>query len=362
MKKLEHVSVFDASLRTGLAASLLAAGAQGCASPPAAGPRPDPRPAHHLDDGFHNPGYPPHPASIGLGVGLGFLARRVATTVAGPGEDPPGRREPDLAAIARAAETGRPTVTWIGHSTLLVTMEGVTFLTDPTWSSTASPLPVGPRRFVEPGLAVEDLPVIDFVVVSHNHYDHLDLDSLERLAARGARILVPLANAYLLEGRGIAGVIEMDWWDKVPIGAATEHCVPARHWSRRGLFDRDRSLWSGWVVETSGRRFYFAGDTAAFTGFSEIRRRIGPPDLAAVPIGAYEPAAIMQPSHLNPEEAVAALVELEAGRGLAVHFGTFDLSDEPIDEPPRRFQAASGAAGRGAERDWVLEVGETRSW
>jgi N-acyl-phosphatidylethanolamine-hydrolysing phospholipase D len=293
---------------------------------------------------------------------MGFFARRVAGSVVGPEGEPPSVVDNDGSGPRGAARSGRATVTWVGHSTLLVTMDGVTFLTDPTWSSTASPLPVGPRRFVEPGLRIEDLPSIDFVVVSHNHYDHMHLDTLAALAEKGARIIVPLANAQTLESAGVTRVTEMDWWDTINVGSAKVHCVPARHWSRRGLFDRDRALWSGWVVESGGRRFYFAGDTATFDGFSEIRERIGEPDLAAVPIGAYDPAEIMQPSHMNPEEAVEALVDLDAGRGLAVHFGTFDLSDEPIDEPPRRFRAASGEAGRGEERDWIFAVGETRDW
>ncbi|MFT4570874.1 MAG: N-acyl-phosphatidylethanolamine-hydrolyzing phospholipase D [Hyphomicrobiaceae bacterium] len=299
---------------------------------------------------------------MGLGVGLGFMSRRVATTLAGPEGEAPAARTVDLKAIEAAIADKQATVTWVGHSTLLVTLDGMTFLTDPTWSHTASPLPVGPRRFVDPALDIDDLPPVDFVVVSHNHYDHLDLATLELLAARGTRIFMPLANAYLLEGRGLERITEMDWWDSVEVGNLRVHCVPARHWSRRGLMDRDRSLWSGWVIESNDRRFYFAGDTAEFSGFEEIRRRIGAPDLAAIPIGAYDPPEIMQPSHLNPEEAVAALEQLDANQSLAVHFGTFDLSDEPIDEPPRRFRAASDAAGRGEDRDWIFEVGETRAW
>lgn len=320
------------------------------------------RPAHHTEKGFQNPGYSAHPHSVGLGVGLGFLTRRTAAALVGPEGSPPELIANDGAKPREAARSGRATVTWVGHSTLLVTMDGVTFLTDPTWSSTASPIPIGPRRFVEPGLRIEDLPHIDFVVVSHNHYDHMHLDTLASLAKKGARILVPLGNAATLERAGISRVTELDWWEHISIESAEIHCAPARHWSRRGLFDRDRALWSGWVVESKSRRFYFAGDTGSFDGFSEIRERIGEPDLAAMPIGAYDPAEIMRPSHVNPEEAVAGLVDLDAGRGLAVHFGTFDLSDEPIDEPPRRFLEASRLAGRGADRDWVFAVGETRAW
>ena len=213
-----------------------------------------------------------------------------------------------------------------------------------------------------PGLEFDALPHVDFALVSHNHYDHMDIETLARLAEKGTQIFVPLGNAALLDAAGLHGAVELDWWDRRDFEGVTIHCVPARHWSRRGLFDGDRSLWSGWVVVAEDRRFYFAGDTGAFGGFAEIGERFGPIDLAAIPIGAYEPRAMMAPAHINPEEAVDALVALAAKRSVAVHYGTFDLSDEPIDEPPRRFLAASTAAGRGVDRDWVLAIGETRLW
>lgn len=320
------------------------------------------RPGHHCDQGFRNQGDTAELSSFSLSLGAGFLGRRIAASLVGPEGQPPSMRKVETGAIIDAVDAKKATVTWVGHSTLLVTLNGVTFLTDPTWSATASPLALGPSRFVGPPLSLEDLPHIDFVVVSHNHYDHMDLKTLKTLESRGARIFVPLANAYLLEGLGAERVTEMDWWDQIDLEGVRLHCVPAKHWSRRGLFDRNRSLWSGWVVESKGRRFYFAGDTGSFDGFRLIRDRIGAPDLAAIPIGAYEPKELMSASHLNPEEAVDALEELDAVQSVAVHFGTFDLSDEPIDDPPRRFRAASQQAGRGAQRDWVLDIGETRSW
>jgi N-acyl-phosphatidylethanolamine-hydrolysing phospholipase D len=200
------------------------------------------------------------------------------------------------------------------------------------------------------------------VVVSHNHYDHMDLETLKALAARGTRIFVPLANAAELRAAGIDAVEELDWWERRTVEQVEVHCVPAQHWSRRGLFDEDRALWSGWVVTAEDRRFYFAGDTGMFSGFEEIGERLGPFDLAALPIGAYEPQQMMRPAHLSPEEAVDAAVALRATRSVAIHFGTFDLSDEPVDEPPRRFRAASEAVGRGDAVDWVLSIGETRVW
>lgn len=320
-------------------------------------------PAHHGDGRFVNPGVDPGPPpNVGPVIGLPFLFRRVAVTLAGDATGAPRRIANDGRALAAGPADDGATVTWVGHSTLVVQMDGVTFLTDPTWSPTASPLPVGPRRFVEPGLAIDALPPIDFVVVSHNHYDHLDLDTLRRLSNGTTRFFVPLGNGALLDGEGIGPVVELDWWQSATVGAVEVHCVPALHWSRRGLFDTNRALWSGWAVTSPQRRFYFAGDTAAFDGFAEIGERLGPFDLAAVPIGAYSPVEMMKSSHLDPEQAVDAVLAVGARRSLAVHYGTFDLSDEPLDEPPRRFRAASQAAGRSALDDWLFDVGETRPW
>ena len=318
-------------------------------------------PPHHVKGGFTNPGYGPH-GTPALSVSLPFVLRRAGAMLSPP-RDLAARRISDGAArLADAAALDAPTVTWVGHSTLLVRMAGVTFLTDPIWSESASPVSLGPRRLVAPGLAIDDLPGIDFVVVSHNHYDHMDVSTLRELARRGTRFLVPLANAHILARYGIAPVEELDWWQSVRIGDAEVHCVPARHWSRRGLFDMNAALWSGWVVTVGERKFYFAGDTGSFSGFAEIGERFGPIDLAAIPIGAYLPREMMAPAHLDPDEAVAALADLGARRSVAVHFGTFVLSDEPFDAPPRRFREASDRAGRGEARDWVLDVGETRPW
>jgi N-acyl-phosphatidylethanolamine-hydrolysing phospholipase D len=256
-----------------------------------------------------------------------------------------------------------PTVTWIGHATVLVQMDGVTFLTDPIWSERASPFDfAGPRRLVPPGLAFDALPPIDFAVVSHAHYDHADVPTLVRLAARGTRILVPLELGRVLRDAGVSAVDELDWWDERTIGRVTVGCVPAQHWSARTAFDQNQTLWSGWVVSGPTRRFYFAGDTGYFAGFVEIGARLGPFDLTALPIGAYEPAAMMRPFHMNPEEAVRAALDVRATNVLGVHYGTFDLTDEPLDEPPRRFHAAARAASIADDRVWTPPIGETRVW
>jgi N-acyl-phosphatidylethanolamine-hydrolysing phospholipase D len=316
------------------------------------------RPSHHTDDGFRNP----VPIDRGgVTVTVPFLVRRIG----GFFRDRPGAPSAianDGAFLRDNARHSKPTVTWVGHATLLVQMDHVSFLTDPTWSHTASPVSfVGPRRFVPPALPFEALPPIDLVVISHNHYDHLDLTTLRRLAERGTRFLVPLRVGELLRGEGIGPVEELDWWDQRRIAGVDVHCVPARHWSGRGIGDDSATLWSGWVVVGPTRRFYFAGDTGYFAGFQEIGRRLGPIGLAALPIGAYEPAAMMRDVHLNPEEAVQAGVDLGAQRMIGVHYGTFDLTDEPLDEPPRRFQAEAVRRGL-TSQVWTPPLGEVRVW
>jgi N-acyl-phosphatidylethanolamine-hydrolysing phospholipase D len=338
----------------GLALHLLAAGADGAQAQPLG-------PAPRDEDGrFTNPVGPLPRGSFG--VRFPFFLRRMASSFgARPGA--PQRVPNDGGFLRENARHSTPTVTWIGHATLLVQMGHVTFLTDPIWSERASPVSfAGPPRLVPPGVALADLPPIDFVVVSHNHYDHLDLATLRALTERDAatRFLVPLGNAALLRDEGIQRVEELDWGEQARHGGVAIHCLPSQHWSQRGFGDGNRALWSAWAVIADERRFYFAGDTGYFAGFEVIGRTLGPFDLAAVPIGAYEPSAMMRASHLNPEEAVRASADLRARRALAMHFGTFDLSDEPLDEPPRRFRAAGPGAGFADDDLWVLKIGETR--
>ena len=301
----------------------------------------------------------------GLGVRVPFFFRRIAGSFGSPRPGAPMRVANDGAFLRENAKHSKPTVTWVGHATMLVQMDHMTFLTDPIWSDTPSPVSfAGPQRFVSPVVAMADLPSIDFVVISHNHYDHLDLPTLVALAKRNTntRFFVPLENAELLRENGIENVQELDWGDSAEYGSVRVHCMPAQHWSKRGLNDDRKALWSSWAVVGPERRFFFAGDTGYFDGFSKIAEAVGPFDLAALPIGAYEPSAMMRASHLNPEEAIQAAIDLEARRAVAMHYGTFDLSDEPLDEPPRRFRAAATAKSLGAERAWLMRVGEVREF
>jgi N-acyl-phosphatidylethanolamine-hydrolysing phospholipase D len=267
-----------------------------------------------------------------------------------------------LVAFDPEAMGHNPSVTWIGHATFLVRMDGVTFLTDPIFSERASPVQfAGPQRFQPPGVPLEALPPIDFVVLSHDHYDHADFASIQALAGRGARFFVPLELGALVREAG-GEAVELDWWQSARFGDVAVHCVPAQHFSGRSLTDQGQRLWAGFSVVGPTKHFFHAGDTGYFDGFAQIRERLGAPDLAAVPIGAYDPAEIMRFVHMNPEEAAQAAVDLGAGNAVGMHFGTFDLTEEPPDEPPVRFRRAAASLGFGEERAWVLDVGETREW
>jgi len=292
----------------------------------------------------------------GTGEMFAFLMRKAWTSLSSR------TGAPRVVDFDRKALRHNPSVTWIGHASFLVRMDGVTFLTDPIFSERASPLSfAGPPRLVPPGIPLDELPKIDFALVSHDHYDHLDLPTVRALAAKGIPFFVPLGLGELVREAG-GDVTELDWWQSAPFAGVRLHCVPAQHFSGRSLTDESRRLWAGWVVEGPSRRFYHAGDTGYFDGFAEIGKRFGPLDLAAIPIGAYAPASIMQFVHLNPEEAVQAAVDLRATTAVAMHYGTFDLTDEPLDEPPRRFHAEISRRALEGVDAWTLAIGETRRW
>jgi len=262
----------------------------------------------------------------------------------------------------RQALAHNPSVTWIGHATFLVRMDGVTFLTDPIFSDRASPLAfAGPRRLVPPGVPLDQLPPLDFVTISHDHYDHADFPTIQALAARGVPFFVPLGlGALVREAGGTA--TELDWWQEARFGPVRIACVPAQHFSGRTLTDGRQRLWAGWVVAGPTRRFYHAGDTGYFDGFREIGSRLGPFDLAALPIGAYAPASIMHFVHMNPEEAIQAALDLGTSTAVGMHYGTFDLTEEALDEPPRRFHAEATRRALEPVDAWTLDIGETRPW
>jgi L-ascorbate metabolism protein UlaG (beta-lactamase superfamily) len=241
--------------------------------------------------------------------------------------------------------------TVIGHASVLIQAGGLNVLTDPVWSARASPLTfAGPRRVSAPGIAFEALPQIDAVLISHNHYDHMDMAALRRLHAEHSPLIVtPLGNDVILR-RAIPGirVLAGDWWDRIDIGKGGEvTIVPAYHWSSRTIRDRRMALWSGFMLSTSGGRAYFTGDTGYGDGwiFREMRRRTGRPDLALIPIGAYAPRWFMSAAHTDPSEAVRILEDLEATRAVGIHWGVFQLTDEPREEPPQLLREALARRG-----------------
>jgi L-ascorbate metabolism protein UlaG (beta-lactamase superfamily) len=339
----------------GIAAVLLIAGCVGIGGPvPKA-------PPHHRARGFvnENPAFE-RPGFWDLQA---FRARRVWAAISGQEAGPPAPRVPN---DGRALRDNReaPTLTWIGHATFLVQVDGVNVLTDPQFSERASPVRfAGPRRLAPPGLAFEQLPPIDAVVISHDHYDHLDRPTVRRLAAtHRPRFFVPLRLKKWFTDAGIANVEELDWWQSRTVGSVTFTATPVQHWSSRTPFDMNRRLWAGWAIAGRARRLFFAGDTGYYDGFRRIGERLGPFDVALVAIGAYEPPEIMAHTHTTPEESVRLFRDVNARTLVAMHWGTFNLSEEPGDEPPRRLRAAAEAQGLPAERVWVLAHGETRRW
>lgn len=258
-----------------------------------------------------------------------------------PGPPPPARVKP-----------GEIRVTWVGHATMLIQMDGMNILTDPIWSRRCSPLStVGPARVRPPGVRFADLPVIDAVLLSHDHYDHMDVPTLRRLERRfpNARIYAGLGNAAYLRTQGVYHVYDLDWWQETRHGYLSFTGVPAQHFSGRGACDANGRLFLGYVIRGAGDAVYFAGDTGYGPQFAEIRRRLGPMRLAVLPVGAYKPEWFMSPIHMGPADAVKAARELQAQTSVAMHFGTFELADEGQDEPAVELG--------GQERFWVLDFG-----
>jgi len=286
--------------------------------------------ATHFDGKrFFNPGAP---------QARGFLAALLWKLTSRPEPSPRFAADVEQSKPPSCVEGDELRVTLINHSTVLLQQGAINILTDPIWSERASPFSsIGPRRRREPGVRWEDLPRIDIVLLSHNHYDHLDLSTLRMLTELGeCQFIVPARVGRLLRSRSIGPVHELDWGESLPLGRSIVHGVPALHFSARTLFDRNRTLWCGYVIEAADRLVYFAGDTGFGNHFARIRERFGAPRLALLPIGAYEPRWFMSPVHMAPDEAVRAHQILGAGTSIAIHHGTFQLGDEGIDTPKKR--------------------------
>ncbi len=268
---------------------------------------------------------------------------------------PPQPPDPRFGPPPQAA-AGAAVITFIGHATFLIQLPGLTVLTDPVFSERCSPVGwAGPRRARPPGLALDALPPVDLVLVSHNHYDHMDLPSLRRLAARGVRRAITTAgNTAVLKQAGFAQVEALDWWEQAQAGPVQVTATPARHFSRRGRSDMNRTLWAGFSLRAPDGHVLFAGDSGAGPHWQAIRERLGAPGLALLPIGAYEPRWMMAPVHMNPAEAVQAHRDLGAAQSVGMHFGTFQLTDEAIDAPVKALAAT------GVEGFTTLGFGESR--
>ena len=234
-------------------------------------------------------------------------------------------------------------IIWIGHSTFLIKKSGIVILTDPVFSDRASPFKnIGPERLIPPAIPLNQLPQIDFITVSHNHYDHLDINSLKKISELNpdAVFLVPEGDLRLLKRKRIDNAYEFNWWETFSTDGLTFTFTPVQHWSKRGLFDRNKSLWGGWYMNFNDYGMYHAGDTGYSNDFIDTKLKLGAPKYAFIPIGAYNPEWFMAESHVNPEDAIQVMLDLEAEKAFGMHWGTFALTDEDTLEPPARLKEA----------------------
>ncbi|WP_293778127.1 MBL fold metallo-hydrolase [uncultured Oxalicibacterium sp.] len=323
----------------------------------------DPAKPHHTPEGFRNNYLDRKPDGL-----LKWQWQRITQGLPKPPENnyqfPVVRT--DIAWLR--ANKNETSATWIGHSTMLLQVRGTNILTDPIWSERASPVSfMGPKRRVPVPFALTELPHIDVVLISHNHYDHLDRATVEQLNRQpgGAPLfLVPLGIKPWLAELGITNVQELDWWDATSAKGLDFHLVPAQHWSARSLTDRQQTLWGGWTIHTQPSdqapfSIFFAGDTGFSKDFEEIAKRFGSFDLALIPIGAYAPRWFMHTQHVDPADAVKIHKTVKARHSIGIHWGTFELADESLDEPPRVLAEETKKAGLAKDAFVVLKHGET---
>lgn len=354
-------SLFLRSARAGLWALMLV-GLSGCAS----SAEEEERPPHHTDDGFRN-NYNFTEPSL-LAVAEWRRQRLVNMDRSEPEDLPKPVAEPAVDWLADNREV--VSITFIGHASFLLQMGGLNILADPVFSDRVSPVSfVGPERHQPPGLSVEQLPPIDAVMISHAHYDHLDRPSIRQLCEQAGGppvLMMPLKlDDWVREAVpecDDARVEGLDWWEEASIDGVRFVFTPVQHWGQRSPFDRWETLWGGWAVLEPDFRFWFSGDLGYSRDIADIGEQLGPFDLAAIAIGDYEPQWFMAPQHLNPEEAVLAKKDVRADRAFAIHWGTFRLADEPLDQPPKDLAEAMQEHEVPDDHFQVLTFGETRRW
>lgn len=330
---------------------------------------------HHRPDGFQN-NYTDATDKSGLEV-LKWMWQRQRDGL----PKPPQQQTPVVTPEVEFVHTNKgksqvPAITWIGHATMLVQMGGLNILLDPVFSERASPVQfAGPKRYQPPGISLQGLPHIDLVLISHNHYDHLDIGSVRTLSSQAGGsplFVVPLGVKKWMTDKGVGNVKQMDWWDslqvELPDGALDVHFTPVQHWSSRSIADRRATLWGGFALFAPDFHLYFSGDTGYSQDFLNTQRHFasrqkmelgGGFDVALIAIGAYEPRWFMKEQHVNPQEAVQIHRDLKAKRSIGVHWGTFDLTDESLDEPPIELGIARDAAGLNKQDFDVMAIGQT---
>jgi N-acyl-phosphatidylethanolamine-hydrolysing phospholipase D len=316
------------------------------------------RPSHHTENGFRNP----FPGFEEKGFGDFLYWILIDRAKNSRNKKPESYRFEIINNNGRSLRenSSKASVTWIGHATLLIQMQGVNILTDPIWSERSSPFQfIGPKRFVPPGIQFQDLPEIHVVIISHDHYDHLDEMTIKKLGNKPLYI-VPLKVGEFLESLGITNYRELDWWQSETFRGIDFVSTPVQHFSGRSFLSRNNTLWSSWVIRGKTHRIYFTGDSGYFKGFREIGEKFGPFDLAAIPIGAYMPRWFMGPVHVSPAEAVQVYLDLNARKFIAIHWGTFDLANEPLDEPPKTLLNEVKKRSLPIENFWIFRHGETR--
>lgn len=314
-------------------------------------------PAHHTSQGFRN--YPPIEPNAQLG--FAFYWKRFIASLSQP-EVPAHHVLPQHQALARYnALQDKNSISWIGQSTLIIKINGVVILTDPYFAKLASPLLVGPQRFVPPGIKPDEMPSVDIILLSHNHYDHLDEAFIEALPSKAhTQVIVPLGMAPFFSERGYRHVHELDWYGTISVSDITFTALPAVHYSGRGVADKNRTLWCAWAIASSAGHYYFLGGSAYSPTVFKATAEASPPfDLAILPIGTYGNRKYGVNNHTTPEEAVRIAKEIDAKVVMGIHWGTIDLSDEDPWEPPQRFFQAAQQGGYGDEDIWLLKIGET---